>query len=517
MCDQLRWDYLSCYGHPSLQTPNIDKLAGLGVRFDQAYVQGPVCGPSRMSFYTGRYVTSHGCVWNFVPLSIGQRTLGDHLREHFGADGVRVGLVGKTHMEPDRDGMARAGIDPASPRGNLLAECGFEPFDRDDGIWPAGFVDSKNRYAAYLRSQGFAGENPWHDWANSAQGPDGEILSGWKMRHAQLPARVPEEHSETAYVTRRAMEFIEQSGERPWVLHLSYIKPHWPYVAPAPYNAIFAADDVLPVKQVEPSRENAHPVLQGYRNCAPSRNFSRRDVRDVVVPTYMGLVKQIDDWLGRLFDWMRARGLFENTLIIFTSDHGDYLGDHRLGEKELFHDAVAKVPLIVYDPSPDARRNAVESAFVEAIDIVPTILEALGAKARDHVLEGHSLLPWLRGQIPRTWRSAVFSENDFAFRDFVRVPLNHPVDRCRMIMVRDHDWKYVRFEGLPAQLFDLRNDPDEFIDMGADPGYAGIRERMQDMLFDWMRNRRIHPTVSHEAMAAWTGKEKKAGIHIGVW
>jgi arylsulfatase A-like enzyme len=513
MCDQLRWDYLSCYGHPTLQTPNIDRLARLGTRFTNAFVQGPVCGPSRMSYYTGRYVVSHGSVWNFVPLRISELGLGDYLRPH----GIQVSLVGKTHMEPDRAALRRLGVDLASTEGKFLAECGFEPYVRDDGIWPPGFVDEKNEYAAYLRQHGYGGDNPWHDWANSAVGVNGEVLSGWKMRYAGLPARVPEEHSETAYMTCRAMEFMEQAGDRPWVLHLSYIKPHWPYVAPAPYNSMYGPQDVLPVKQSQREIDVAHPVLQGYRNCEPSRNFSKQEVREVVIPTYMGLVKQIDDWLGRLFDWMEAKGLFKNTLIVFTSDHGDYLGDHFLGEKELFHDTVAKVPLIIYDPDPNALRGAVEEALVEAIDIVPTILDAYGLPIPNHILEGRSLLPLLRGTRPEKWRDAVFSENDFAFRDFVREPIGQPVDRCHMTMVRDHEWKYIHFEDMRPQLFDLKNDPDEFNDLGADPAYGVIRERMQNMLFDWLRQRRIHPTVSHASMAAWTRKEEKAGIHIGMW
>ena len=111
MCDQLRWDYLSCYGHPRLQTPNIDKLAGRGTRFTRAYVQSPVCGASRMSFYTGRYVHSHGASWNGFPLKVGEMTLGDHLRGR----GMTVALVGKTHMRADTEGMERLGIDPEYP------------------------------------------------------------------------------------------------------------------------------------------------------------------------------------------------------------------------------------------------------------------------------------------------------------------------------------------------------------------------------------------------------------------
>src|SRR6478672_10786445 len=126
MADQLRADYLSCYGHPTLNTPNIDALAARGVRFSRAYVQAPVCGPSRMSFYTGRYVSSHGSTYNSVPLRIGEMTIGDHLRPL----GLRVALVGKTHMAMDVEGMVRLGIDPYSIECLYASECGFEPYER---------------------------------------------------------------------------------------------------------------------------------------------------------------------------------------------------------------------------------------------------------------------------------------------------------------------------------------------------------------------------------------------------
>ena len=123
-------DYLSCYGHPRLATPHIDALASRGVRFTRAYVQSPVCGASRMSTYTGRYVQSHGASWNGFPLKVGEMTLGDYLRPL----GVRTALVGKTRMEADVEGMQRLGIDPKSIIGVRVAECGFEPYERDDGL-----------------------------------------------------------------------------------------------------------------------------------------------------------------------------------------------------------------------------------------------------------------------------------------------------------------------------------------------------------------------------------------------
>ncbi|MGY4381397.1 arylsulfatase A-like enzyme [Bradyrhizobium sp. i1.3.6] len=149
MCDQLRYDYLGCTGHPTLKTPNIDAMAKRGVLFSKAYVQSPICGPSRMSFYTGRYMRSHGSHWNGWPLRVGEPTLGDHLKKI----GVRNVLVGKTHMAPDLEGMKALGIPPESMIGVHVAECGFEPYERDDGLHPTG--RPRPKYDEYLRSQGF--------------------------------------------------------------------------------------------------------------------------------------------------------------------------------------------------------------------------------------------------------------------------------------------------------------------------------------------------------------------------
>ena len=177
MADQLRWDYLSCYGHQYLKTPNIDKLASKGVLFESAFVQSPVCGPSRASTYTGRTAFSHGSTSNQVPLPIGELMIGDYLSK----DGMRVGVVGKTHMKPDEDGMARLGITKDTEIGLIVSEPGFEPYVRDDGLHPANQKQNNKNlsYNQWLNKLGYEGENPWNSWANSAEGENGEILSGW--------------------------------------------------------------------------------------------------------------------------------------------------------------------------------------------------------------------------------------------------------------------------------------------------------------------------------------------------
>jgi arylsulfatase A-like enzyme len=515
MADQLRWDYLSCTGHPHLHTPHIDRLAQRGVRFSNAFVQGPVCGASRMSTYTGRYVTSHGSAWNFVPLSVGQKTLGDHVRPH----GVRCAVVGKTHVEADEEGAQRLGLDATQGAGLLAMHGGFEPYERDDGIWPPGFTVQGNRYCDELRAKGYAGDNPWHDFANSRRGDDGEVLSGWEMRWADRPAHIQEADSETPYMTRRAMDFMREAGDQPWLLHLSYIKPHWPYVAPAPYHAMYCTQHVVPPKRTEQERLEAHPVMQGYMNTPPSLSFSRDEVRERVIPTYMGLIKQLDDHLGQLFQYLDDNGLAQDTLIVFTSDHGDYLGDHWLGEKELFHDTIVKVPMIVVDPRPqaDVTRGTVIDELVEAIDLAPTFLEALGLPPVPHCLEGQSLQALIHGQHTGALRQAVFSENTYAFRDPVRLPLGRPVEACQMTMVRTRDWKLVHHEGLAPQLFDLQKDPEECHDLGTDPALAGVRAELMALLFDWLQSRRRNTTITHESIALWNRREVEAGIRIGEW
>jgi arylsulfatase A-like enzyme len=520
MCDQLRWDYLSCYGHPHLATPHIDALAARGVRFTRAYVQSPVCGASRMSTYTGRYVQSHGAAWNGFPLRVGELTLGDYLRPL----GVRTALVGKTHMEADAEGMARLGIDPKSIIGVRVAECGFEPYERDDGLHgfgPDGRFDSRvPRYNRYLNERGYAGDNPWHDFANAADGDGNELASGWAMRHARKAARVREEDSETPYMTRRAIDFMSEAGDGPWCLHLSYIKPHWPYIAPKPYNDMYGPGDVVPAVRSERERADPHPLFRAFMEHRVSRTFSRDEVRAEVIPVYMGLIKQIDDQMGVLFAHMQERGLFDNTMIVFTSDHGDYLGDHWLGDKDFFHDASVKVPLIVCDPSPDAdaARGGVCDALVEAIDLAPTFVEFSGGDAatQSHRLEGRSLLALLRGQKPAAWRAYAISEYDYSMQPAAQKLGVEPRD-ARLFMIADERWKLIHMVGFRPMLFDLAADPIELDDRGADPACADVRTRLEAALSQWGLRLSQRTTRSEQQIRNARGKSARRGILIGVW
>ncbi|MSQ20067.1 MAG: phosphonate monoester hydrolase [Betaproteobacteria bacterium] len=515
MCDQLRADHLSCYGHQRLATPHIDALAARGTRFTRAYVQAPVCGPSRMSYYTGRYTLSHGATWNFVPLPVGERTLGDYLRPA----GLRVAVVGKTHHATDLAGMEWLGLSPNEGPGKFIATGGFEEFGRDDGIHPDHNVSPTLAYNEFLRANGFTGTNPWHEWANAAAGENGAIASGWLLRNAHLPARVPEKFSETAYTTDRAMAFITEQGEQPWCLHLSYIKPHWPYMAPAPYHDRYGREDCqAPIRSAAERGADANPIFRGFQEHPESVSFSNDEVRLNVLPAYMGLVKQIDDHIGRLTAFLAKAGRLDDTMIVFTADHGDYLGDHWQGEKEFMYEQGVGVPMIVVDPSPEAKRGAVCGALVEAVDMVPTFIDVLGAKIPTHLIEGRSFLPLLRGTAAAI-REAAFSELDFAIYPTAR-KLGMGAREARMVMVATLHWKLVHFgKAYPPQLFDLRNDPLELADRGRDGGavYVRARDDLFGHLFEWMRARRNRIGMTDEAVDRRPSPAATGGVKIGVW
>jgi len=515
MCDQLRWDYLSCNGHPHLHTPNIDALAARGLRFDRAYVQSPICGPSRMSTYTGRYVHSHGASWNFVPLKAGEMTIGDHLRPQ----GVKSVLIGKTHMRADAPGMARLGIDPQGPIGVRIAECGFDPFERDDGLHPYGGHDPNPRYNEELNRAGLNAANPWEEWANAAAGKNGELLSGWFLKYSNRPARVPDEKAETPYITDRAIDFINNAGDQPWVAHVSYIKPHWPYIVPEPYASMYGPEHILPVKRNPTERQNPHPVYAAMQQHRVSRNFARDEVRETVIPAYMGLIKQLDDQVGRLLAHLDNSGLGNETMIIFTSDHGDYLGDHWMGEKDMFHEQAIRVPLIIADPDSRANptRGLVNTDLVEMIDLLPTFLDVYETPQVPHILDGQSLRPALFGQKQNN-RRHVICEYDYSFQD-ARITLKTKSRDSWLRMIFDGRWKYILAEGFRPMLFDLETDPNEFNDLGALPGYDEIKAELHEHLFEWARKPRQRSTVDDDTIESAYVQERigEAGILIGYW
>ncbi len=476
-----------------------------------------------MSFYTGRYVHSHGAAWNNFPLKVGEITLGDHLRKC----GMDAWLIGKTHMRVDDEGLDRLGISRDSIIGARVSECGFDVFERDDGLWgqgPAGSYDNKRSpYNEYLKSKGYNAENPWLHNANAALDDNGDIASGWFMHNADKAANIREEDSETPWLTGRAIDFITEMDKRgggPWLCHLSYIKPHWPYIVPAPYHNMYGPDDILPVVRSKNEKVNPHPVCEAFMNNRTGRTFARKEVREKVIPAYMGLIKQCDDQMGRLFAFLEQSGRMDDTVVVVTSDHGDYLGDHWLGEKGLFHDPSVRVPLIIYDPSSraDGTRGKTCDALVESIDLAATFVDMAGGEVADHILEGRTLLPFLEGKMPENWREFAVSEYDYSATPEAK-ELGVDVNQARLFMLVDREWKFVFADGgFRPMLFDLRNDPNELRDLGGDPTSAKIIEMFLERLSRWARRPSQRTTQSKaELLASRNSRPEDVGIFIGVF
>ena len=521
MYDQLRFDYLSCAGHPHLHTPNFDRVAALGVRFSRAYVQSPICGSSRMCFYTGRYAQSHGAEWNGFPLRVGEKTLGDHLRQA----GMDCWLIGKTHMRADLEGMQRLGVDPDSIIGVRTAECGFDVWVRDDGMVPEGpdgsYDGRVSPYNEWLKQQGYPGDNPWSQYANSGI-RDGQIAPAWLMENADRQANIREQDSETPWLTDRALEFLDEqaaSDANPWCAHLSYIKPHWPYIAPAPYHDMYGPNHVPAPLRHPCELDNPHPVFAEFAMSSIGKSFQRDETRKKVIPAYMGLIKQCDDQLGRVLDHLEATGQMDSTMIVLTSDHGDYLGDHWMGEKMFMHDASVKIPLIIYDPSSraDGTRGSTCDELVESIDLAATFVEAAGGEVPTHWIEGRSLQPFLHGETPEAWREFAISEYNYSLTP-AAARLGVSDEDARLFMVADKRWKLVHFEGgFRPMLFDLKTDPEEFTDLGSSPDHADVIAKMYGYLGQWGRRQSQRGTRSAADLARMRGASRSRGIVLGAY
>ena len=319
-------------------------------------------------------------------------------------------------------------------------------------------------------------------------------------------------------MTNRAMEFIDESSDKPWFLHLSYIKPHWPYIAPAPYHNMFSQNQFSPVQRSDGQKKNMNPVYKAFAETRVSKTFSKDEVRNTVMCGYMGLIKQIDDNLGRLFQYLEKKGNMKDTMIVFTSDHGDYLGDHWLGDKELFHEQIVRVPMIIYDPRESANktRGHKEKRFIEAIDLLPTFLDAVGSKESKHRLEGNSLMPIINNVKIDQWKDAVFSEIDYSFNQARKI-LNLGASDARGYMIRTNKWKYIYYKGFPPQLFDLLSDPEEFKDLGQVEDYSKVRNEMRELLLKRLVDRKNRVAASDEFVLEDRDYTKEDDIMIGVW
>ena len=350
-------------------------------------------------------------------------------------------------------------------------------------------------WAQWLAERGYkVPENPRDLYYTSVEGYPGVEARG----KTYAPAPYSKEESETAFVTDKAEKFLRNPGIRPWFLHISYLKPHRPYLAPEPYNRLYHPDDVPDFKRASSAEEeaNQHPFLafqleknlnSGYysANIYPRDEKSMRQLR----ATYYGLMTEVDENIGRIINLLKETGQYENTVIVFTSDHGAQLGDHYLLAPGLYFDQTFHVPLIIRTPDGKKRqqqRGRMIDAFSENIDIFPTIMDMFGADIPIQC-DGRSLVPFLIGETPEKFRTEVHWEYDFRYSGYL--PLGkEPVidfDECSLNVIRDEHYKYVHFAAMPKLLFDLKKDPEELHNLAEDPAYTAIVLKYAQKMLSW--------------------------------
>jgi arylsulfatase A-like enzyme len=323
------------------------------------------------------------------------------------------------------------------------------------------------------------------------------------------PCRIPAALSDSTYFTERALTYLKGRNGKPWFLHLGYYRPHPPFIAPAPYHAMYKPSDMpAPIRSPNWQDEAAqHPLLQHYLRDIKQGSFfhgaggaaSTLDEASIrqMRATYAGLISEVDDCLGRVFAWLEENGEWDNTMIIFTSDHGEQLGDHWLLGKVGYFDESFRIPLVVKDAGRATRAGAIEEAFTESVDVMPTILEALGGTA-PRSADGRSLLPLLDHTAPQDWRDQLFYEYDFRDVHYSQpeTALGLSMDECALCVIQDAAFKYVHFAALPPLFFDLKQDPHQFTNLAEDPAYAArVKEYAQKALSKRMRH--AEKTLTH--------------------
>lgn len=301
----------------------------------------------------------------------------------------------------------------------------------------------------------------------------------------------------------RTIDYIKAQDEA-WIVDLSLLRPHPPWVAPEPYNDLYPPEDLMtfnphPDRQTEADQ---HPFVRTYLN-KPHYGAPPDDRKTArLKASYYGLMTKVDDNLGRLFDYLKASNQWDNTLIVFTSDHGEQIGDHWLIGKLGFFDASYHIPLIVRDPGAVETRGQVVQDFTENVDIMPTMLDWLGLDIPNQC-DGRSLMPVLRtGNTPSNWRDAAHWEFDFrdvAEGEQMESELGLTQHQCTLNVLRDERYKYVHFTNLPPLFFDLEKDPGELHNLANDPEYLPkVLEYAQKML-SWRMNH-DEQTLTHVAL-----------------
>jgi arylsulfatase A-like enzyme len=437
--DQQRHDTIAALGNEYIRTPHIDRLVREGTAFSHAFCQSPICTPSRSSFLTGRYPSSiHSCC-NGNDYWAGAAPLITKLLTD--AADYDCGLAGKLHLAG-----AHGRLEPRADDGYRVFHWSHDACDQ----WPEGHA-----YAEWLKEQG-------HD------------LSEFN----KAPADVPPELHQTSWCTDRAIEFMCEEREDPWLMSVNIFDPHSPFDPPREYRERYDAA-ALPAALCSSGDAAAREQLGPVDGVAEIDSERAREIK----AAYYAMIELIDSNVGRLLAALEESGQREDTLVIFMSDHGELLGDYGLvGKGCRFYEALVRVPLIFSWPG-HVGAGVVCDSLVELIDIVPTLLELAGVEAPER-MQGRSLLPILQG------RADEGQHRPFVRSEYYRVlnpdaPGREHLQGTYATMIRNVNYKLVVYHDRDSgELYDLREDPGELENLWDHSDYADVRFRLLKLNFD---------------------------------
>ena len=415
--DHLRYDTLGYTGDPLVQTPAIDALAEKSTRFSKCFVQNPVCSPSRASFMTGRYPKNHGVKWN------GSK-LGEHeitIVEAFKNRGYTTASVGKHGIGQQRFGQMLDHLDAAGIRRGWK--------ERADGDYT---VTDPNPFEQYVRCRGYEYRT-------------GYALPNFRKNLGAVPSDLPEDCHLDAYVGMKSIEYLEGlDTSDPFFLWVGFYGPHHPYVPSGRFARMYNPNDVPPFRRAEDDIAKKPPEYALYFKAAHHkyRGFDRASDATFrkMKAAYYGMVSQIDWQVGLIMDALEQKGVADETIVVFLSDHGEFLGDHGIPAKAPFLlDCMLQVPCFIAVPG---RAGRTCDALVESVDLFPTLAQLAGVDAPECV-QGVDLSPLMQGEQAAV-RETVFAE---------------AVDkRC----IRTCEWKYIHYPAKPyGELYNLSDDPFE--------------------------------------------------------
>lgn len=463
--DQFRGDLL--FGNLSTvaDLPNIRALMQDSVSFANHWSVVTPCGPSRASLLTGQYAMNHRSVRNGTPL--------DHMIPTVPGEMRKAGYIPMLfgYTDTARDPRVHHPNDPALKTYEMPMPGFEEKLEMR--------LDESFPWRGHLAALGY--DLPPYDQFYVPNGPD-----------IDSPAFYDAKDSDTAFLTDECLKTLSAMQGAPWFTHLTYIRPHPPFVAPEPYNRLYKDKDIPDPSQPDQSLD-AHPLIQEARKRAPIQRFlpGVPDLQDTpeavraLRQVYLGLASEVDHHIGRVVQFLKDSGQYDDTLIVLCSDHGEMLGDHNSWGKGTVFDGAFHVPLVIRDPDL-AQTGLVVHAPTETIDVFPTLLEFAGLEQPTSV-DGRSLYPLMRGDVPKDWRDYTWSELDFASIPAVQddLPSNAlPFEQRNLSILREEHLTLVYFNGgVPPLLFDHRGEG-EARNLANDPAYAPDMLRLTRRMLD---------------------------------